>query len=91
MTFPIIQVSYAQCLADGIDPGVFVFGLVQIVPGSPRACYAILDGGWWAHPGLELYVGLDVGINFNVAEQQLQVVSWPEQKLLGIIDVAPSE
>lgn len=82
-TFPVTVLEFHSLLSKGFDDGIIGFGLVQRIVQDDVIHYAIRDGGWWSHPGLQPFLGERVGINLNVAERRLEVVQWPnyEQKL----------
>jgi hypothetical protein len=89
MEFGITQVSYVSCQEEGIDDGIFVGGLVQRIQRDGVTHYAILDGGWWSHPILQLFEGDRVALSFNRAAQRLEVQrSVQNPTVLIIMDVA---
>lgn len=82
-TFPVTVLEFHSLIGQGFDDGIIGFGVVQRIVQEGVVHYAIRDGGWWSHPGLQPFLGERVGINLNFPQRRIEVTQWPahEQKL----------
>ncbi|MFA5994858.1 MAG: hypothetical protein WCW27_03140 [Patescibacteria group bacterium] len=82
MEWPIKRLTFSFYENSGTPDGIVAFGTVKKVERDNVIYYAIQDGGLWHHPELQSYVGTVVGINLNLEQRRLEVVSWPQQQFL---------